>query len=234
MKQVLLFGLLALGFAANVFLVESFVVQVLMVTLSCSFLGLAIGFGIIGPGVFLKDQRTGTLSLFSWFLFLPLHLLNLGLLVLIARVGRERAFDEIVPGVLLGRRLGFGEARSVVGLGVQAVLDLTSEFAECRRFRALPHYHCLPLLDTREPTCEQIERGVAFIAEHRGRGGVYVHCAMGHGRSATFVAAFLLREGVCATVEEAERFIRERRPRVGLHAGQRRALSAWQTTRKKP
>jgi len=234
MKQVLLFGLLAMGFAANTFLVESLVVQVLMGTLALSFFGLAIGFGIIGPGVFLKDQCKGTLSLFSWLIFLPLHLLNLGLLFLIAKLGRERAYDEIVPGVFLGRRLGSREARPVLERGVQAVLDLTSEFAECRAFRGLTQYCCLPLLDTREPTSEQIQRGVAFMADNCGRGGVYVHCAMGHGRSATFVAAFLLRQGTCRTTAEAEEFIRQRRPRVGLHAGQRKALTAWRATWSNP
>lgn len=231
MKQALLFTLLSLAFAGNVFLVESLALQIVMAALACSFIGLAIGFGIVGPAVFLKNPTKGSLSVISWLMFLPLHLLNLSLLFLIARLGREKAYDEVVPGVFLGRRLDSREARIMVERGVRAVLDLTSEFPECRAFSQQPHYLCLPLLDTRAPTHEQVERGVAFICDHHGQGGVYVHCAMGHGRSATFVAAFLLRQGICRTPDEAEALIRQKRPRVGLHAGQRAALSDWQAKR---
>jgi hypothetical protein len=230
MTLVILFAVLATGFAGNAFLADSTMMRIVMAALAGSFLGLAIGFGVVGPAIFLKDPAKGTLSLISWLVFLPLHLLNLGLLLLIARLGREKAYDIIFPGVFLGRRLGSSEARELVARGTQAVLDLTSEFPECPSFRRLPHYRCLPLLDTRAPTVEQLEAGVAFIAKHHQQGGVYVHCAMGHGRSATFVAAFLLRQGISPTLEEAENFIRQRRPRVGLNTKQREALIRWQAT----
>ena len=44
-----------------------------------------------------------------------------------------RAWDEVVPGVLIGRTLTEAEAAAAVKQGVTAVLDLTAEFSEAAR-----------------------------------------------------------------------------------------------------
>ena len=49
---------------------------------------------------------------------------------------------------------------------------------------------------------------------------VYVHCAEGHGRSATVVAALLLLTEQVSTVEEAISNVRQARPGVGLNRQQ--------------
>ncbi|XP_010709736.1 phosphatidylglycerophosphatase and protein-tyrosine phosphatase 1, partial [Meleagris gallopavo] len=44
------------------------------------------------------------------------------------------------------------------------------------------------------PTLENLHQGVEFILKHRERGNsVYVHCKAGRSRSATVVAAYLIR-----------------------------------------
>ena len=55
-------------------------------------------------------------------------------------------------------------------------------------------------------------------------GPVYVHCALGHGRSALVTAAVLLRRGIVGDVRAAELHLRERRPGVRLKGVQRRLL----------
>ena len=107
-----------------------------------------------------------------------------------------------------------------------AILDLTSEFAGVGSGWEGLAYATIPLLDTRDPTTAQIQAAVDFIIAHRDH-QVLVHCALGHGRSATMVAAVLLRLGVAQDPDKAEELLREVRPGVRIHPGQRRALRAW-------
>lgn len=62
---------------------------------------------------------------------------------------------------------------------------------------------------------------------------VLVHCAHGHGRSATVLAAILIADGRAAGVAEAEALMQAQRPRVRLNRRQRAALLAWVARRKK-
>lgn len=68
------------------------------------------------------------------------------------------------------------------------------------RFSHLKHYHVRLEDHPNENILKDLRRGCAFIEEGlRGGGGVFVHCAMGKSRSATFVVAYLMwrsrREG---------------------------------------
>ena len=65
-----------------------------------------------------------------------------------------------------------------------------------------------------------------FIRRARAEGPVLVHCALGHGRSATFVAAYLLAEGLAASLPEALDLLRRVWPGVRLSDAQRRLLEA--------
>jgi protein-tyrosine phosphatase len=61
---------------------------------------------------------------------------------------------------------------------------------------------------------------VAWLTERAGEGPVYVHCALGHGRSATVVVAYLVATGRAATVQEGLASLRSKRPGVSLLAPQ--------------
>lgn len=123
------------------------------------------------------------------------------------------AWGEIVQGILVGRRLDDAEAGEAVGRGVTAVLDLTAEYGECARFLSLP-YRNVQVLDLTAPTVAHLDDAVAFIRDHHPRGSVYVHCALGYSRSACVVAAYLLAEGIAATVAEAIEYVRRARPEI--------------------
>ena len=185
---------------------------------------IGLGFLCLGPRVLLK-RPAGDLHPVSYLLHWPYHALN-ALALLLARRS-SRAADEITPGVFLGRRLTAFDRSLVKQLGFVGVLDLTCEFSEYPALRALPHYRCIPLLDTTAPTDEELREGVEFIRKARREGPVLVHCALGHGRSAAFVVAYLLAEGVAADLPHALDLIRQPRPGIALSGAQAAALEEW-------
>jgi len=123
---------------------------------------------------------------------------------------------EVVPGVWLGRRAGAAELPP----GVATVVDLTAEFWEPRGVVSRERrYVCVPTLDA--AATDEASFRAALDAIVVAEGPVYVHCAQGHGRSATLVAALLIRRGHARDVEEAEALLVKLRPGVGLYSRQR-------------
>jgi protein-tyrosine phosphatase len=72
-----------------------------------------------------------------------------------------------------------------------------------------------------------------FIGKRLEAGPVYVHCAQGHGRSATFAAAWLLAAGSAKDARDAVEKLRSKRPLVRLTVGQFGALAQFAETLRK-
>jgi len=83
-------------------------------------------------------------------------------------------------------------------------------------------YLCVPCLDAAAPERGAFQRAVEAVAFCRG--GIYVHCALGHGRSATLVIAALLARGAASSVSEAEILVKKARPGIGISPAQRALL----------
>jgi predicted protein tyrosine phosphatase len=186
-----------------------------LVTMAGAYFGL-------GPGIFRKAG--GRLPLSTRFVLAPVLLGQYLSLVYYRR--QCRAWDEVAPGVLIGRTLTPAEAAAAVEQGATAVLDLTAEFAEAAPLRAV-RYRNLPILDLTAPTLAQLREAAAYIAEEATRGTVYVHCKIGYSRSAAVVGAYLLASGEAATVEEAVARLREARPTIVLRPEVLAALRAF-------
>lgn len=176
----------------------------------------------LGPRLFLK-RGNGSLPPLSYFLCAPYHLLNTVALFVFRRGTREHAFDRIASNVYLGCRLHHSDAPTLARLGVCSVLDVCAEFGETEPLRRL-RYLSLPVLDTDASSLKTLQIGADWLQQETAIGSVYVHCALGHGRSALFVAAFLLQSGRVRTPDEAVAFIKEQRPGIKLHPKQRTAL----------
>jgi len=191
-------------------------------------LGIATSayFGI-GPGAYRKAD--GCLPLSARFVLAPV-LLGQYLSLLYYR-RQCRAWDEVTPGVLLGRTLTEGEAVAAVTQGVTAVLDLTAEFTEAAAFRAVK-YHNLPILDLTAPTQDQLHEAVAFIAAEVATGTVYLHCKIGYSRSAAVAGAYLLAVGEAATAEEAVAWLRKVRRSIIVRPEVLEALRVFARTTK--
>jgi atypical dual specificity phosphatase len=85
----------------------------------------------------------------------------------------------------------------------------------------------LKVLDVMVPPPEMLDSGTEFMERHIHSGGsVLVHCAKGRGRSATLVAAYLMRyRGY--SYEEARELLVQRRSLVNLQGRHQRTLEAW-------
>ncbi|MEK8016027.1 MAG: dual specificity protein phosphatase family protein [Candidatus Parabeggiatoa sp.] len=181
--------------------------------------GVVCAFWLEKPSLFLK-KTSGSLSLLSYFIFWPYFILNTIALALFRLFSQENALDEIIPNLYLGCQLGIMDYKRFVSKGIKNTLDLTCEFGEICFIRTRQNYFSIPLLDTTAPTLYQLNEAVSWITTHLEIGPVFVHCALGHGRSATVVAAFLLKQGTVNNVKEAIEFIQAKRARVELHPKQ--------------
>jgi protein-tyrosine phosphatase len=133
---------------------------------------------------------------------------------------RSRTYDEVVPGVFLGRR----PYRRELPPGVATVIDLTAEFPVARGVAVGRRYVCVPTLDRMATPDAPLARLVASATDWNGP--VYVHCASGHGRSAALVIALLVARGSAPDVMTAEAMVRRARPHIRLAPSQRRAIEA--------
>lgn len=111
--------------------------------------------------------------------------------------------------------------------GIGAVLSLTEtplpEEALARHDLAVIH---IPVDDMTAPAPEQFEEALTFIDNQRLLGkGVAVHCKMGQGRTATILAAYLIRAG--ATSTDAIKELRALCPGAISAEEQERALHAF-------
>jgi len=177
------------------------------------------------PGLLGKrpDGRMKTLGLLA---LIPYLLVTWGRWHVEWRLLRERPWDEVAPGLFLGRWPGAGGLPAGVGL----VVDMTAELPRPACVSRAGEYVCLPTLDTTSPDTKRfadvVQRAAASTAP------VYVYCALGHGRSATLAAAVLLCREIASTASEAVARLRAVRPRVRLGAAQYRLLERFEQERR--
>jgi hypothetical protein len=131
----------------------------------------------------------------------------------IRRRKSEDAWNEVAPGIFVGRMLMAGEAPPPAALRV----DLTCELAAPPQLRG-ENYRCLPTLDGLAPEPNAFRVLTQELAA--AKGPVFIHCAAGHGRSATLAAAVMVARGVAADALAAEAMMRAQRPQIGLSEAQ--------------
>lgn len=132
-------------------------------------------------------------------------------------------WNEILPGLWMGRWLDHKEADAAVRQGVSAVLDLTGEFSEPAAFTDT-RYLNLPVLDLTAPNPDQLATAVQFIERERSQGTVYVHCKIGYSRSAAVVGAYLCTTGKADSADNAIALMRHTKPTLIVRTEVRKAL----------
>src|SRR5205085_1167616 len=154
----------------------------------------------------------GRLRWSGLLLLAPYLLLNLLAFHVYRWFSRSSTVGQAAPNLFFGRRLTVSEARAA---GVQTwigVLDLAGEFGEVGPLRGVPRYRSLAVLDATAPTEEQLRDAVSWLRETLQLGPVYVHCALGYGRTATVVLAYLLSIRAAETIKAGLAHLRAVRP----------------------
>ncbi len=181
---------------------------------------LALGFAhFLGGHGLLGKRVDGTLSPWSWVLFLPLLTSTLVVWHLIRLLSREPACNVVTGQLVVGRRLLPSECREKF----DNFVDLTAEFSEPAAIRTSQAYLSFPILDGGAPTPESLRSAVSSLRPGR----TFVHCAQGHGRTGLFALAVLLSSGTALTVEEGLQMLSAARPAIRLSPEQHRCIRSY-------
>lgn len=178
----------------------------------------SIVYALGAPAAFLK-RRDGTLPWYAWLAWGPLFVYQWAVYEGGRRFTNEPVATEVAPGVFVARRPHAHELPPNTAI----VVDLCAEFPAAPGVTSGRNYLAIPTLDAAAPTPAQIAAAVDAILA--ANGAAVIHCAHGHGRSATVAAAVLIRRGD-ATFDDVEAKMQALRPRIGLNAKQRAALFA--------
>lgn len=183
----------------------------------------AISFGLVGiaylghgRAVFRKSSETGKLPLAIKVALAPY--LTLTTVTWRLAIVKEAPLAELAPGLYIGRRL----YRSEYPAGLKALVDLTFELDEHLPDYAGVTYHHCPILDGAPLPEEALHTLAARIAGLPRP--LYLHCALGHGRTAMVAAAVLLVERRATSAGEALAGVVAARPGARPNAAQCRAV----------
>ena len=146
------------------------------------------------------------------------------------KIQGHRWFDKIAPQLWLGGAPYYAkDYKFLLDNGITAVLNIRAE-REDNVSLYREHditYKQLKVLDVTVPSVEFIDAGVEFVHQQVNDGRtVLVHCAKGRGRSATILAAYLMKhEGM--SFAEANQTMKGIRPLTKLEGRHRQRLESW-------
>jgi protein-tyrosine phosphatase len=146
------------------------------------------------------------------------------------RIGGHDWFSEILPHLWLGGAPTYGrDLDQLLEIGIGAVVDVRAERDANEGFfreHGITHrQYRVP--DVSVPGEAVLDDAVAWIDAQLADGRkVLVHCAKGRGRSATILAAYLMKTGGLG-FEEVDDLLTSRRSLVKLQERHRRVLESW-------
>ncbi len=136
---------------------------------------------------------------------------------------KELEYNYITDGIFIGTnqccQTHFDEKLKKEGI----TADISLEEERIDAPFGVDFYVWIPVKNHTPPAPDQLKFGVSTLEKFVQMGKkVYVHCKNGHGRAPTLAAAYLISKG--KSPEEAEEFIKSKRPSMHLEDVQRQAL----------
>jgi protein-tyrosine phosphatase len=146
-------------------------------------------------------------------------------------------FSEITPQLWLGGAPTYRrDYEAIVTFKITAVLNVRAERADETTFfdqHKITHIQYM-VPDITVPNETVITEAVNWIkAQIDNDRVVLIHCAKGRGRSATLLAAYLMREEGMS-FDEANALLKSKRKLTKLEGRHRRVLEAWLATQQQP
>ncbi len=149
----------------------------------------------------------------------------------------HRWFDQITPQIWLGGAPSYARDYDfILDHKINAVINIRAERVDDVAFykkNDITHIQ-YKVPDVTVPKDDIISDAVTWMKQQiDDERIVLVHCAKGRGRSATLVAAYLMKEENM-TLEEANALMKKKRPLTKLEGKHHRHLSAWFNRHKPP
>lgn len=131
---------------------------------------------------------------------------------------------------LIEDKIFFGGAADVKDMvaneGVEVIVDLRGEAAECADPTAKVEWIQIPLGDNAEGPQDQLfQKAINHVVEaYKSGKKVGFHCAGGSGRTGAVAAGALITLGKANSIDEAEAIAKSIRPKVNIKPPQRESL----------
>lgn len=147
----------------------------------------------------------------------------------------NRWYDQVTSTLWLGGAPTFPRDYDfLLEKGIKAVVNIRAERNDDRDFYEQHgiRYLQLKVLDVMVPPNEVLNEGVEWMRTQIAEGRpLLVHCAKGRSRSATLLAAYLMREEGMS-LEDAHQLMKEKRRLTKLEPRHLRRLESWIVTQK--
>jgi protein-tyrosine phosphatase len=133
-------------------------------------------------------------------------------------IGSENDVDEIIPRLFLGNEKSSYDLAFLQKYNIKYIIRMMPEFDKTREYPGITYYH-IPIRDSK--SCVGSKINYQHMLHHltllidillkRNDGSILVHCKRGHHRSASVVAAYLVKyKGL--SYQESINYIKKIRP----------------------
>lgn len=193
---------------------------------------IAAGYYFSFARLLFKNRNGKIPSLIKWLLlpyFLCAHLFNWHA----RKTALTPPFQQLYPGLYIGRRVLISDIQLLEQLDIHAVLDVTAEF-DVLGYALVNtgiEYKNLPIFDHNALRLKTLHAGVDQINHWKQQGKhVLVHCALGQGRSAMVILAYLIYKNPRCNIERLLQNAKSIRATVSPNKKQLKLLHRYQAS----